>query len=306
MCPNAANATLTGKFKQHTIQFAKRFITQTILRFWLNTKGVLVLDSAIDATASMRWQQHQPTTSPWLHEEIARRMQQRLDCITIQPQSWIHWDAAKGGLQAHRHLQQRYIHAQCIQADMRDIQRTLSTVDLLWANMTLHMVADPQALLHYWQRCLQPDGFIMFSLLGAGSLPELRNIYQKNGWHPPCHHFADMHNWGDSLLQAGFAEPILDAEYITLTFTSPQRVLQELRELGHNLSSKRSTATRTKTWLQQWYAAAQTLATKDGTIPLTFEIIYGHAMKAAQGHNAQGEATIDIMQMRRMLRRSLS
>lgn len=265
-------------------------------------KGVQVLDSAIDATASMRWQQHKPKNSPWLHEEVAQRMQQRLDYITLQPQNYLHWDVAKGGLQAHEALQQRYPQAHCVYADIANIHQSAPAVDLIWANMALHMTARPQDVLRYWQRCLKPDGFIMFSLLGAGSLPELRGLYKQHGWQPPCHSLVDMHDWGDSLLQAGFAEPILDTEYITLTFTSPQRLLQELRELGRNLSPTRSAATHTRTWLQQWYAAVQTLATPDGSIPLTFEIVYGHAIQAAQGYNEQGETTIDIMQMRRMLR----
>lgn len=263
-------------------------------------------NDTIDPVASMRWQQYQPKKSPWLHEEIAKRMQQRLDCITLQPHSWLHWDCAKGGVQAHAQLQQRYPQAQCIQANIHHIQQPCPAVDLLWANMALHMVADAQALLRYWQRCLKPEGFIMFSLLGAGSLPELRSVYKQYGWQAPCHHFADMHDWGDSLLQAGFAEPILDAEYITLTFTNPQRLLQELRELGRNIAHQRSTATHTRTWLQQWHSAIQTLANADGTIALTFEIVYGHAIQATQGSNEQGDATIDIAHMRRMLRQGLS
>ena len=41
-----------------------------------------------------------------------------------------------------------------------------------------------------------------------------------------------MHDWGDMLVQAGSAEPVMDMERITLTFAEPQRLLQELREPG--------------------------------------------------------------------------
>lgn len=43
-----------------------------------------------------------------------------------------------------------------------------------------------------------------------------------------------MHDWGDMLVHSGFAEPVMDMERITLTFATPQRLLQELRELGRN------------------------------------------------------------------------
>ena len=55
----------------------------------------------IDPTAAQRWQNHPSSESPWLHEEIARRMEERLDWIKLQPQSWAHWEPLRGGMQAH-------------------------------------------------------------------------------------------------------------------------------------------------------------------------------------------------------------
>ena len=42
-------------------------------------------------------------------------------------------------------------------------------------------------------------------------------------------------DWGDMLASNGFAEPVMDMERITLTFETPERLLQELRGLGRNL-----------------------------------------------------------------------
>ncbi len=52
---------------------------------------------------------------------------------------------------------------------------------LLWANMMLHLAADPVALLQQWQRALAVDGFLMFSTLGPGSLHGLRQAYAAAG-----------------------------------------------------------------------------------------------------------------------------
>lgn len=45
----------------------------------------------------MRWQRQQSHASPWLHEEVAQRMLQRLDVIRLQPEQWLHWQPEQGG-----------------------------------------------------------------------------------------------------------------------------------------------------------------------------------------------------------------
>ena len=54
-----------------------------------------------------------PAHSPWLHEEVARRMEGRLQWIREAPAAWCDWDAVRGGLQAHALVRQRYPDASC-------------------------------------------------------------------------------------------------------------------------------------------------------------------------------------------------
>ena len=256
--------------------------------------------AVVDPIAAGRWQQQRPSSSPWLHEEVAQRMLQRLDIIKLQPANWAHWQAEQGGLQAHEALRQRYPQARAWHMPGQELPPQ-SSMGLFWANMVLDKAPDPRAMLTQWQQVLAPEGFVMFSVPGPGSLQQLRALYQEKGWAPPCQAFADLHDWGDLVQQAGFADVVMDTELITLTFASPQRLLQELRELGRNLSPARSRATRARGWLHAWYEAVQTLVQPDGQLHLTFEIIYGHAVRGAQSHNDAGEATIDLAHMRRML-----
>ena len=88
----------------------------------------------------------------------------------------------------------------------------------------------------------------MFSCLGPDSLRELRAVYAAMGWPAPGHAFTDMHDWGDMLIEAGFAEPVMDMERITLTFPTAQRLLQELQELGANLHPQRFAGLRGRHW----------------------------------------------------------
>ncbi|MGI4779554.1 MAG: biotin synthase [Janthinobacterium lividum] len=293
----------------------------------------------IDATAAARWERLAPPVtsaapaSPWLHEEIGRRMADRLQWITLQPKTWADWSPLRGGIEAHALVANRYRDApsHVIEHDAALADRTASVlavpwwsarrwknaqarfdglpeagVDMLWANMALHMAADPQALIAAWHRRLATDGFLMFSCLGPDTLRELRGLYQRMGWPAAAHEFTDMHDWGDMLVGAGFAEPIMDMERIVLTWATPEAALAELRGLGRNLHPGRFPALRGRRWRTELLASLAGLAMpdrEDGRIVLTFEIIYGHAFKPPPRVALSGESAVSLREMREMLQR---
>jgi malonyl-CoA O-methyltransferase len=283
---------------------------------------------SLDPVACARWAAWPHPTSPWLHEELARRMEDRLQWIRLRPKLWVDWAPVSGGLQAHALLRQRYPEAQVAvvepiaqrQAQARAAlggswwQRLLhqgprfeaptpGSVDMLWANMALHTSADPQALLQQWHQLLAVDGFVMFSCLGPDTLKELQAVYQAQGWPPHAHAFTDMHDWGDMLVQAGFAEPVMDMERITLTYADADSLLAECRLLGRNLHRERFVGLRGKQWLAQLQTALLALATPqhDGRLALTVEVIYGHALKPIPRLKVQSESTVSLQDMRTLL-----
>ena len=279
----------------------------------------------IDPVAAAHWQQRAPAHSPWLHEEVARRMQERLEWIRRAPQAWADWEPVRGGLAGHALVAQRYPKAQCYVVEPHHAQIARETlarpwwqrlrgnapehgpvpdgaVQMLWSNMRLHMAADPQALFAQWHRALAVDGFLMFSCLGPDTLRELRALYEALGWPPASHEFTDMHDWGDMLVHGGFAEPVMDMERITLTFESPARLLAELRELGANLHPARFAALRGRAWharLERELDAA--LRGPDGRLALTFEVIYGHALKPLPRARVAESSAVSLQDMRAML-----
>ena len=293
----------------------------------------------IDALAARRWDalplaaRPQPgarPASPWLHEEVARRMEQRLQWMVKKPGSWLHWQVLRGGIEAHSLLRRRYPKAASfVQQDPPQasalaraalspplwsplrwknatrFEAPAQPVDLLWANMALHMCQDPQALIQRWHLLVQTDGFLMFSCLGPDTLRELRDLYASQGWPDPAHEFTDMHDWGDMLVQAGFAEPVMDMERITLSFSSSTTLLAELRGLGRNLHPRRFAGLRGRAWhdaLHQAIAAGLPDPDQPGRLRLTFEIIYGHAFKPAPRMAVQEQTLIPLEQMRASLR----
>jgi malonyl-CoA O-methyltransferase len=277
----------------------------------------------IDPQAAQRWQQMPASPSPWLHEEVARRMEERLEWIKLKPHSWAHWEPVRGGLEAHDLLARRYPESNCFvvedqvkRAEYASKKIAIpwwqparwagksarfevpgdSAVQMVWANMSLHMAADPQALMAQWHRALGVDGFVMFSCMGPDSLTELRDLYATLGWPAPSHEFTDMHDWGDMLVAAGFAEPVMDMERITLTFETPQRLLEELRGLGRNLHPDRFSGLRGRQWHAQLTEALQS-----EPLELTFEIIYGHAFRPVPRLPMRAETVLSLSQMRESL-----
>lgn len=291
----------------------------------------------IDPVAAERWRLHAPAQSPWLHDEIGQRMEDRLQWIKRQPESWADWTPLRGGQAAQARVLARYPQAAAVlveqtesgRAVLRDRLvpdlpwwRRLPTagkrvaaprivdgseglqVDLVWSNMQLHMAARPQALIQQWCDSLVPDGFLMFSCLGPDTVRELRALYARLGWPVAGHELTDMHDWGDMLVQAGFAEPVMDMERIVLTYDTPERLLAELRELGRNLHPARFAGLRGRQWRERLLAALSEglTRTEDGRLALTFEVVYGHAFKAPPRVPLAGTSSIKLDDMRSLLK----
>ena len=68
----------------------------------------------LDGVAARRWQTLAQSASPWLHEEVARRMLDRLQWFRHPPSSWLHWEPVRGGVQAHALLRERLEAARCL------------------------------------------------------------------------------------------------------------------------------------------------------------------------------------------------
>jgi malonyl-CoA O-methyltransferase len=256
-------------------------------------------------------------SSPWLHAEVARRMAERLAVIRLKPTLLFDW-------WAHLGASAEVLAEQCPQARRIAVEPTAATLaaslqhrgaaqvlptsaelppgaELIWANMMLHLVPEPPRLIERWCRLLAVDGFVMFSCLGPGTLRELRALYQRLGWPAPTPDFIDMHDLGDMLVQAGFADPVLDQETLTLRWDSPEALLAELRALGGNAAPDRLPGLRTPRWRDRLLRELGSLRAADGKIGLSVEVAYGHAFKAAPRLKVAEQATLSLEAMRTML-----
>jgi len=284
----------------------------------------------VDAEALRRWRHRlrQATETPWLHAEAARRMADRLGVVKLQPQAVLDW-----GLQP-RHdralLAAAYPQARITPVDPDGtaaepraatpwwrnlLSRGAAPVpiapgavpegeaQLLWSSMLLHTLADPQAQLHQWQRALAVDGFLMFCTLGPGTLQSLAALYAAAGWPAPMAPLVDMHDLGDMLVQAGFADPVMDQETLRLTWADAAGALAELRSLGLNAAPARMPGLRTPRWRERLLQALDAQRGPDGRVVLEFEFVYGHAFKPLPRARLAAETTVSLDTLRSMVRR---
>jgi malonyl-CoA O-methyltransferase len=275
---------------------------------------------------------------PWLHAEVARRMAERLPVIRKQPQTVIEWNGWLGAsddllraaypkagrivVEDDAHALQRSAQARrptwaqrlragvgldAGQGPAQVLSRAALAAgsgDLLWANMALQATGDPPALMREWHRALAVDGFLMCSTLGPGTLPELAEVYAEAGWGAPMAPFVDMHDLGDMLVHAGFADPVMDQEILTLTWVNPQAALAELRGLGGNAHPGRVAGLRTPRWLAALQAALARRTDAQGRVALRFEVVYGHAFRPVTKATVAAETSLSLDAMREMVRSS--
>ena len=174
-------------------------------------------------------------------------------------------------------------------------------VDLLFSNLLLHWHPQPHTVFPEWLRVLRVDGLLLFSCFGPDTLKELRQACAAAGIAAQPMPFVDMHDFGDMMVAAGFAAPVMDAETIRLTYASPQSLLREVAALGGNPRDDRAAGLVSGRRARALLAALRETAGAEGRIALSFEVAYGHAWKPQP--RIRGESTVALDHLRAQLRR---
>src|ERR1700761_9077753 len=187
------------------------------------------------------------------------------------------------------------------QADFAALPFAAGAFELIWSNLALHWHSRPDLVFPEWQRVLKVGGLLMFSTLGPDSLKELRGAYAEveaahgNASRAHVIDFVDMHDLGDMLVESGFEIPVMDQETLTITYKSPESLLADVRRWGaYPAASQTSALATSKRMHKALLAALEARRRADGTIPLTFEVIYGHAWKAVPRTTAEGHGIVRI------------
>ena len=266
----------------------------------------------------------------FLYGEVARRMLGRLQYIRVQPQAML--DAGCGAGDNLALLRERYAEASytgldnCeplleiarkrhapaglsawigklarrgpanafVNADLAATGLAPESLELVWSNLALHWHREPHAVLAEWRRILKVGGLAMFSCLGPATLRELRQALDDAGLRTATPAFVDMHDFGDLLVENGFADPVMDQEILTLTYRTPEKLLQDVRALGGNPAAGRRGGLVGRDWRARLCAALGAQRRPDGVIALSIEVAYGHAWRAATHRGTAGETRLSV------------
>ena len=162
-------------------------------------------------------------------------------------------------------------------ADVETLPLADNSVEFAFSNLMFQWVSELDKTFAELYRSLQPGGLLLFSTFGPDSLKELRNSWAAVDDYVHVNAFTDMHDVGDALLQAGFAEPVMETEIFTLVYNSGRALLQELKMLGAgNVNAGRR---RTVTGKGRLHDMLREYESRygNGGLPATFEAVYGHA-----------------------------
>ncbi len=265
-----------------------------------------------------------------VQREIGQRMLERLDLIKLTPRRIL--DVGCGTGLWSEQLGQRYRQAELIAldlapgmvqqararlsawrrrfgkqrflcADAEQLPLATDSVDMIFSNVTLQWCQDLDRTFAEFRRVLRPGGLLIFSTFGPDTLTELRQAWAAADDAVHVNAFIDMHDIGDALLRAGVADPVMDMEKITLTYRDIKTLMRELKEIGaHNVTRGRNHGLTGKGKLARMMAAYEDFRRADGLLPVTYEVVYGHAWGAepqtGQQNRSDGSVTVPIEQLK--------
>jgi malonyl-CoA O-methyltransferase len=171
-------------------------------------------------------------------------------------------------------------------------------VALLWSNLLLQWTTDPGGVFRDVLAALRPGGLFMFTTLGPDTLRELRMAFAAVDRHAHVHRFIDMHDLGDMLVHAGFADPVMDMETVTLTYGSVEDLVRDLRRFGSTNASPLRAAGLLGRGARDRLRTAYEAFRQEGRLPATFEIVYGHAWRPEHGSGKTGDGR-DVIRIHR-------
>ena len=246
-----------------------------------------------------------------LHREVGARLIDHLDPIRIEPRRIVDLGCGTGA--GFASLARRFPRGdiarerfprwrrwlgrtgpRLVCADAERLPLAAACAELVVSNLALQWCR-AEAVFAEAARVLPAGGLFLFSTFGSDTLKELRSAFRSAGdARAHVNDFVDMHDLGDGLVQAGFADPVMEMEMITLEYSGIEALARDLKAVGaRNVLAGRP---RGLFGRDRWrrVAVGYEASRRDGALPASYEVIYGHAWKTAPRRLADGRQVIDV------------
>lgn len=255
-----------------------------------------------------------------LQKEVCSRLLEKLEYIQLSPRLIL--DAGVGTGEAVAPLMKRYKKSRLVVLDLSERMLAKATrhgsllrkpelvcadiehlpfcensFELIFSSLTLQWCNDMQATMADILRVLKPGGLLMFSTFGPDTLKELRSCWSQIDDAVHVNEFTDMHDVGDGLLQAGFADPVMEAETITVNYKSIDKLMADLRGIGANTTAEGGRAGLTAPSVLKKLRQAYEIYRVDKLLPASYEVVYGHAWKPAASQTQKHELRVNITEL---------
>ena len=170
------------------------------------------------------------------------------------------------------------VHA--VQADARALPIPDHSAALVFSNLLLPWIGDPDTVFGEVARVLKKDAPFIFSALGPDSLKTLKEAFESVGADPRVNVFPDMHDIGDGLVRAGLRDPVLDVDRLTIDYSSAQSLFKDLTATG----ARNALAARRPALLgrRQFDDVLERLGP---SFTVELEIVYGHAWGSGESRD---------------------
>ncbi len=248
-----------------------------------------------------------------LYHEVADRLLAHLNWVRLEPAYVLDLGAGTGYITEL--LKKRYPYTHIISldfakemlrekkgvcADATELPLLDNSIDLIVSGLMLPWCENNEAVFAEVRRALKPGGLFLFSTFGPDTLGEMRASWATVDDKPHVHLFFDLHDVGDALLRTGFADPVMQTEWLTMRYQDVHHVCDDLKKTGSTniLLDRRITLTGKKRF-QQFSAEYDTYRDLSGKLPATFEIVYGHCWKSEKRATQTDEIVIPVSQIRR-------
>jgi len=263
-----------------------------------------------------------------LQREVADRLLERLDFLKMVPYTILDLGSGTGYCSAH--LAQHYPKARVTSLDLASamVNKTRDrfskwqrfrrghqfvcgdaealpfaddSFEMIVSNLTIQWCEDLEQTFSEMRRVLKPGGVLLYTTLGPDTLKELRASWAAVDEGVHVNTFLDMHDVGDAMLRARLAEPVMDMEQLTMTYDDAMTLMRDLKTLGaHNVNPGRSHGLTAPIKIKAVKQAYEQFRSADGTLPASYEVVYGHAWRAEkeqeQLRQAPGEFSIPLDQ----------